>query len=323
MTIVDDAPIEPVASTFHGHSALRLEGRATWLEVLATAGPRIVGLGLAGGPNLLAETPDAGWETPYGRYELVGGHRLWFAPEDPERVAVPDRDGLVVERVPAGLRLVGGMEPATGLVRVIEVRLEAGTAVVDLRHELHNAGRVALEIAPWSITQLPLGGRVLLPQRRAVPVHDVRPNRNLVLWPYTSWEDPRIRIREGLVTVAASAGDELKVGCLDEAGWVAYARGGTSLVVRFEPASGEAHPDLGCNVETYCGPHYLELEVLGPLRRLEPGDTAVLDERWELRPVGDAHDDPETLAAGLAEPVGSSTDVPPAAAGPRVREPAR
>ena len=56
-----------------------------------TAGPRIVRLGLAGSDrNLLAETPDLGWETPHGRYELFGGHRLWFAPEDPDRVAVPD-----------------------------------------------------------------------------------------------------------------------------------------------------------------------------------------------------------------------------------------
>jgi len=300
VTLAGDAASEPVAGDFHGHPTLRLSGAGVWVEVLASSGPRIVGLGRTDRPNLLAETPDLGWETPYGRYELVGGHRLWFAPEDPERVAVPDHDGLAVERVPDGLRLVGAVEPDTGLVRTIEVRLDAGASAIAIRHELRNRGSQPLEIAPWSITQLPLGGEVLLPQRPAVPGHRVRPNRTLVLWPYTSWDDPRIRIRDGLVTVDAVGGDELKLGSFDEAGWVAYARDGIALVCRFTPALGEAHPDLGCNVETYCGPRYLELEVLGPLRVLEPGDTAELHERWELRPLAGAPADALELANWLA-----------------------
>jgi hypothetical protein len=302
MRLAGGTPIEPVTGDFHGHPTLRLEGAAAWIEVLASSGPRIVGLGRAGGPNLLAETPDLGWETPYGRYELVGGHRLWFAPEDPELGAVPDRDGLVAERIADGLRLVGAVEPGTGLVRTIEVRLEPGLPVLDLRHELRNTGTDTLEIAPWSITQLPLGGRVLLPQAPAIPGHRVRPNRNVVLWPYTSWEDPRIRIRDGLVTVEAAGGAELKLGSFDEAGWVAYVRDGVALVRRFVPAPAEPHPDLGCNVETYCGPHFLELEILSPLRALAPGDAVELHERWELRLDVDTGADALELAARLASP---------------------
>ena len=303
MRLAGGTPVQPLAGDFHGHPTLRLERGAAWIEVLASSGPRSVGLGSTGGPNLLAETPDLGWETPYGRYELVGGHRLWFAPEDPERGAVPDRDGLAVERLADGLRLVGAVEPGPGLVRTIEARLEPGLAALDLRHELRNTGPEALEIAPWSITQLPLGGRVLLPQTPAVSGHQVRPNRNIVLWPYTSWEDPRIRIRDGLVTVEAAGGAELKLGSFDEAGWVAYVRDGVALVRRFVPATGAAHPDLGCNVETYCGPQFLELEILAPLRALAPGDAAELHERWELRRDIDPQADALQLAERLASPV--------------------
>lgn len=297
--------ILPTTGDYHGRPTLRLENPSLSVEVLAAAGPRIVGLRPAAcEDNLLAETPDEGWETPYGRYELLGGHRLWFAPEDPDRVAVPDLASLLVEPLADGVRLVGAVEPATGLVRSIAVRLDAVSASCTVIHELRNEGPVTLEIAPWSITQLPLGGRVLLPQRRAIAGHRVRPNRNLVLWPYTSWDDPRLRIRDGLVLVDAVPGDDIKLGFLDDAGWVAYERAGTAFVRRFDPAVSEPHPDLGCNVETYCGPRYLELEVLGPLRMLEPGSSAVLEERWEVRSLADSPHEAMELARILDQPLG-------------------
>jgi hypothetical protein len=309
--VAGGTPIEPLDATFHGRRALRLEGASAWVEVLASGGPRIVGLGRSRGANVLAETPDLGWNTQHGRYELLGGHRLWFAPEDPERVAIPDRDGLAVERLADGLRLVGAVEPGTGLVRTIEVCVDPDLPVLEVRHELRNAGAGPLELAPWSITQVPFGGRVLLPQAPAVPGHAVWPTRTVVLWPYTSWEDPRLRIRDDLVTVEGIAGDELKVGLFDDAGWVAYVRDGTALVRRFVPAPGEPHTDLGCNVETYSDTRILELEVLGPLRTLAPGETAVLDERWELRnvdPDAGAGDDEAVgeLARTLARPLGQA-----------------
>jgi hypothetical protein len=297
-----DTPVRPTPGDFHGRPTLRLANGAIAIEVLAAAGPRIVGLRRDGvAANLLAETPDLGWDTALGRYELLGGHRLWFAPEDPDRVAVPDSDGLAVESLVDGLRLTGTVEPGTGCVRSIEVRLDPVLPALAVLHRVHNQGARPLELAPWSITQLPLGGVALLPQRRAVAGHATRPNRNLVLWPYSSWDDPRLRVREGLMTVDAVAGADLKVGSLDDLGWIAYVRDGTALVRRFTPAAGEAHPDLGCNVEVYCGSRYLELEVLGPMRVLPPGASTTLLERWEVRDVvaGDAM----PLRDGLAQPL--------------------
>ena len=185
---------------YHGLPTIRLASPHLWVEVLAAAGPRIVRFGLDGdSTNALAETPGIGWQTPHGRYELFGGHRLWFAPEDPDRVAVPDDAGLVIQREDEGLRLIGRMEPGTGLVRTIAVQLSPTGPTATVRHELANHGSTAIELAPWSITQLPLGGRVILPQRPAVHGHAVRPNRAFVLWPYTSWDDPRLTLRDGVV----------------------------------------------------------------------------------------------------------------------------
>lgn len=281
----DDTP----DGDYHGQPIRRLANDRLWLDVLASAGPRIVRLGLAGSSlNLLAETPGEGWDTPYGRYDLFGGHRLWFAPEDPDRVAVPDGHGLDLSDEVDGIRLTGAAEPQTGLVRSVGIRLLRDRPGVELRHELRNVSAATLELAPWAITQLPLGGTVLLPQPAATQGHHVRPNRFLVLWPYSSWEDERFRPIDGLLTIDAVGGPSLKVGTFDEAGWVAYLRGGTLLIRRFEPLVGRPHPDLGCNVEVFVGGAFVELELLGALARLEPGATTRLVEVWELDTVDDA-----------------------------------
>lgn len=287
---------------YHGRATRRLANGHLWVEALATGGPRIVRLGLSGSSiNVLAETPDEGWETLHGRYELFGGHRLWFAPKDPDRVAIPDGSGLVVEADGDGIRLVGLAETPTGLVRSMTLRLDPDRAALEIGHTLENVGDRPIELAPWSITQLPLGGMVVLPQRAAAAGHHVRPNRTLVLWPYSSWEDPRFRPRDGLLTIDALAGRGLKLGYFNDAGWVGYVRDGLSLVRHFEPLPGEPHPDLGCNVEVYVGGRYVELELLGPLRWLEPGSTVTLLERWDVGLVdGRTESDVRALAAWIA-----------------------
>lgn len=290
-----EAPADAAPATnhggFHGLAVHRLSNARLWLDVLATGGPRIVRIGLAGSTrNLLAETPGLGWQTPHGRYELFGGHRLWFAPEDPDRVAIPDRHGLVLETVPGGVRLTGRAEPQTGLVRTMVVLL--ADEQVEVRHELRNVADRPVELAPWAITQLPLDGMALLPQRPATAEHRVHPDRALVLWPYTSWEDPRLRLRDGLLIVDARAGPDLKIGYRNDDGWVGYLQDRTLLVRRFEPAVGQLLPDLGCNTEAYVGPRFVELELLGPLSVLPPGSTVAFVERWQVLTVDQAGDVP-------------------------------
>ena len=274
---------------YHGQPKRRIHNEHLWLDVLSAAGPRIIGVGLAGSTaNVLAETPDAGWQTPMGRYELFGGHRLWFAPEDPDLVAVPDSHGLVLTATDNGALLTGQPDPVTGLVRSIAIELDPAAVAVKLRHRLSNAGRGAIELAPWSITQLPLGGVATLPQPPVTTAHAVHPNRLLVLWPYTSWSDPRLVLADGECSVRGDAGPPLKIGTFVPGGKVSYSRNGVTLTKIFEPIANARHTDLGCNVEVYTDERFLELEVVGPLTRLAPGDEVVLDERWELTGSADS-----------------------------------
>ena len=110
----------------------------------------------------------------------------------------------------------GGAGPASSARSTSGCRPAAPTLELSATSS-RNVGDRPVELAPWSITQLPLGGRVLLPQRPATAGHFVRPNRTLVLWPYTSWDDPRLRPKDGLLTLDGDAGPDLKLGYFNDA----------------------------------------------------------------------------------------------------------
>jgi hypothetical protein len=48
------------------------------------------------------------------------------------------------------------------------------------------------------------------------------------------------------------------------------------------PQAGKQYPDLNSNVEVYCGDEFIELETLGPLQQLEPGQSLSHREVWSL-----------------------------------------
>jgi hypothetical protein len=278
---------------FFGRAARRLESANCWVEVLANGGPRVVRFGLHGGQNLFAETPTASWDGGHGTYELLGGHRFWFAPESDD-CSVPDATGLTLSAIPGAtmpaVRLVGAVEAPSGLRKTVEVRLDPDTAAISLHHVLTNEGSGTLEIAPWPITQLRLGGVAVVPLPPGDEVPDRRPNQLVVLWPYASGADERLRIGDHRLTVTARPDRPMKVGCLSATGTAGYLLDGLLVVLRFDPARGSIHADLGCNLEVYCDDRTIELESLGPLATLAPGQSAIHDERWEIREVGPGMD---------------------------------
>ena len=270
---------------FHGLATRIIGNQYLRLEFLAEAGPRIVRLFVAeSDENQLAEMPDVKWETPYGEYFVRGGHRLWHAPEAYPRSYIPDNSGLVVQETAAGVRLCQPAEADTGIRKSIEVRLHADKPALTLVHELRNDGLWPVELAPWAITQLRLGGVAVLPQQvEPLDKDGLLPNRHLVLWPYTHWHDPRLQVGdEYLLIQAQPQPDPCKVGCFNRRGWAGYLRQGVFFCKRFEPLADQPHPDLGCNVEVYCNHRFVELETLAPLCRLEPGQSTTHVETWEF-----------------------------------------
>ena len=275
-----------MSEDFYGIPVGTLESERLRLQFLADRGPRIVRLFLKGEPeNILAETPEAGWRNAYGDFRLYGGHRLWHAPEVPDLTSVPDNAGLEVEAREEGILLRQPPEKPTGIAKEIEICLPARQNEVRLVHRLRNAGPRPVELAPWAITQLPPGGQAILPQFQGVLNDNPhRPNRSLVLWPGSQWDDTRLLLGREAFTISAEPGMQpFKVGYFNSQGWVAYQRAGILFCKRFRPQVDRPHADLGCNVEVFAGPTFIELETLGPLVSLRPGECAEHEEVWEIR----------------------------------------
>jgi hypothetical protein len=273
-----------MSEPYYGQPTAALENDFVRLDYLTESGPRIVRLVLKSlGLNLLAEVPDATLPSPYGPYRLHGGHRLWHSPEAANRTYVPDDGNLRVQEVQDGVKLTRS-EPRNGITTEILVKLHPSAANVQLYHRLRNDGLWPVELAPWAITQLRPEGVAILPQNTGTLDPDgLQPNRQLALWQYTRWDDPRLKLGEGVIEVAAEPVPQaFKIGTFNHAGWLEYRYRDLIFRKTFKPQPGRPHPDLGCNAEIYANDRFIELETLGPLVTLAPGERAEHDEFWEI-----------------------------------------
>jgi len=250
-----------------------------------TASLRIAGLLPAGKSNMLAELNNLPpIPTPYGDFHFRGGHRLWHAPEAKPRTYSPDAGDLAMTDLPDGVMLETQTEPGTGIRKRIEIRLATDKPSVRLIHVLINDGLWPVELAPWAITQFRLGGTVILP----MPVGNTDPagllhNRQFALWPYTRINDPRVTWGDGFTVFKADAIlPPFKVGYFNLYGWISYWLDGILFRKTFDVHAGASYPDNNCNAEMYCNDQFVELESLAPLEILDPGDSVIHAETWDI-----------------------------------------
>ena len=288
---------------FCGHPTRVLDNGFLRLEYLTDVGPRIARLFLGKSDlNLLAEVPEAEVDTPYGRFQFMGGHRLWHSPEAMPRTYIPDQP-VTIETLPDGIRLSASTETGSGINKAIEIHLAPDRAAGTIRHEIRNDGLWTVELAPWGLTMFKMGGVVILPQAVGnIDPAGLLPDRQLVLWPYTQIRDARLLLADDFILLKATASlPPCKIGYHNPNGWAGYWLAGTLFVKRYDARTGEVFPDNGSNTEVYCNDQILELETLGPLTRLPPGERIVHQEIWELYDRLDQPFLPETLQKRLMQ----------------------
>ncbi|MDI7276941.1 MAG: hypothetical protein QME94_13265, partial [Anaerolineae bacterium] len=93
-------------------------------------------------------------------------------------------------------------------------------------------------------------------------------------------------------------------GLNSTSGWAAYYRQNQLFVKCFDYDPEAFYPDNGCSLESYTNNRFLELETLGPLELLEPGDSVEHVEHWflydEVAAI-DSEEDVERIARPLGE----------------------
>ena len=257
-------------------------------EVVITldVGPRIISYRTPGGANVFKEYPEQIGTTGEAEWKIRGGHRLWSAPEDDACYAL-DNGPIVHTSSATGATFEtppSGTEGRAALRRRLTVSLDARSNRVSLRHELINEGSAPVEAASWALSVMAPGGLELIPLP-AITTHPegLLPRRVIVPWPYTDMTDPRLRFGWRFITVRQTAdAGPTKIGLLHRERWVGYLNGTSLFVKTFEHEEGATYPDLGCNFETYTDSNMLEIESLGALRTLAPGESTAHTETWHL-----------------------------------------
>jgi len=271
--------------------ACKLSNGVIDLVVLTEVGPRVAFFGSSGGANQLHEIAEQSGLTSGGEFRIYGGHRLWVSPEV-ERTYYPDNHPVTVAVGSPSVLFTAQPEddpPGTGLRKQIEIALEPGAAHATLVHRIRNGFQQATELSPWAITVMAGGGKAILPLPSRAPFspQSLLPTGGLVLWSYTDLADPRWTIGTKYLQLRQQASSAFRFpeqmgGIYSPLGWAAYFREGQLFVKRAEVVPGAIYPDFGCNLEVFTDPHSLEVETLGPLVKLAPGEEVVHREDWWL-----------------------------------------
>ena len=273
------------------NNAYKLSNAVVELIVTADVGPRIVFYGFRGGENLLHEVVVDAGKTGGSAFRLYGGHRLWVSPEV-ERTYYPDNTPVTVSQHGNTTRFTAQREelpPGTNLQKELEIELAETGSQVRITHRIRNDDTRSTTLAPWSPTMMGAGGRAILPlsPRIAMDKDHYQPVGVFGMWSFTDFADSRwvlgtayIQLRQ-LVNPTGRFREQMG-GIYNATGWGAYFRDGYLFVKRAAVISDARYPDFGCNFEVFTNPEFIELETLGPLVELQPGEMVEHVERWWL-----------------------------------------
>ena len=183
------------------------------------------------------------------------------------------------------LRLTAPTEQATGIQKQIALTMDGSGTHVRIAHRLTNCGVWPVSMAAWALTMCAPGGVGIAPLPPEGEHDDnLQPSGTISVWAYTHLRDPRWVVGNRCILLRhdPQRSTQEKIGVFTPDGWVACANHGHLLLKTFAAEAGRPYPDRGVNVEMYANDALLEIETLGPLTTLEPGELLEHVEEWHL-----------------------------------------
>jgi hypothetical protein len=256
------------------------------VDVIATTavGPRILYYGPTSGENILAHFPDSSKETALGTWKPYGGHRLWVWPEIFPATYAPDNGPIEYTQEGDLSLLLRQPIDSAGIQKQIHITLAPTSTKVRLEQTITSHNLWPVDIAAWAISVVQSGTAIV--PRVPFQTHDeyVPVTQPLALCAFTDLQDPRFTL--GLKYILLRADPALpnsqKFGLRNKQEWCAHLVRNTLFVKRFSHDEQAEYPDYGVNNEIYVEGAFMEVELLGPRRIVQPGESLALVEDWHL-----------------------------------------
>jgi hypothetical protein len=203
---------------------------------------------------------DKTWPAPEAEWGHYTKRSRWMPPPAFDALPVTARiDGNQVI-------LTSPIDPFYGVRTIRRVSLQPGAAVMEIETTYERVSGEPSRIAIWVITQFNEPVAVYVP----IPETSQFQNGHFIFgekpWPQLTIVDHMLRVPRDPATAHKLGSDA------DRMLWV---DGTTMCLVSASRVPGAEYPDRGASVEVYTNPDpktYVELETLGPLVQMSPGD---------------------------------------------------
>lgn len=269
------------------------------LVVVPEIGGRIMEYSLAG-KNVLWENADEFGRTyPVAAdWKNYGGYKTWVSPEDlvgwpPDFMLDAGKANVEVLQNPKGLpvlKVTGAPSAKMGIYFTKEITLDENGDVTINQH-MHNISGKAISNGIWDVTQVQTPCVVAFPVNKKTKFKDGLSFRTTEARSSTQYE-----FKEGLcfTTYKGEIGDVTS----DSPGpWMIWFKDDLAFVKSFGPIDWKSDfPDNGSTCEVFTSKPqlgYVEMEILGPVVDLKPGEETELVGKWHVfklsQPVKDAN----------------------------------
>jgi hypothetical protein len=263
---------------------LRLANEHAELIITLDVGPRVISYRTTDGRNVFKTFDAQLGGTGEAEWQSRGGHRFWLAPEDPVLSYIPDNNAVEQRVVSANeAEFIHSLGEELPVRKTLTVALRPDSTRVTVTHRAENVSTRPLTVATWGLSVMQPGGIEIIPLRPlGEHPRDLLPNRPMVLWPFTDMTDRRWRWGRRFITLHQGNAGPTKAGLTHRERWIAYHQGGSLFIKTIDLIEGVTYPDFGCNFETFTNEEMLEVEALGPLVELAPGESTSHVEEWHL-----------------------------------------
>ena len=274
---------------YHGWSGVyRLSNGTVDLVFVPRIG-RIMRYGYVGERNVLWEnTALAGKTTDLSRlgadWQNYGGDKLWPSPQskwgwppDPTSDSGPQTVRVTPNR---HLLVTGPASLKYGVRFQREIALNPTGTGVTIRNTMTNSGASPVEWGVWEVAQTddPEGTGFAAAAKTSFP-------QGYKLFGDQIPPDGQVTLNRGVVMIRRRADRSAKIGTRSPDGRIESRWGALRFRISGDFPKSDAYPDDGCAQEIYTSDdpnRYVEMELLGPVRKLRAGAASALVTHWSL-----------------------------------------